>query len=562
MDALEKVKTFIPDLIITDILMPNMDGHELVRQLRGKPQTSRTPIIIYTALYLARTAHTFAQTYGVSNILTKPSKPEMIVKAVETALGSPFLELDPLVAANRRLEAIMELGEQLSTEKDPLHLLANFCEQARKIVGAKCSLIGIQNESQPGLQHFFASGIEVWVARERLLPIAQELLNRVLSGRASLRECRFDSSPRTANIPAPEDQSDSLLGVPIATSSRIYGWVCLVDKLGLKEFGDDDERLTNALAGQCAIAYENLARQAELQAQREQLEQEILERQRAQEALKELQARPPAPLPVPPAPLPVPPPMPMPVEAASDQSAAMLHKRIAQLQAAARDHEAFSRFVANDLRTPLQVLVNNARALMESYIDKLDAEGSHALYVIFNTTTQIERLIVDLLALSQTGRRELERTTIDLEILARAVVAELRQLEPARNLNVKIQQLPPVNGDYSMVRQILTNLIANAFKFTRVSPNPMIEIGYRHDGQENIYYIKDNGVGFDMQQANKLFNIFQRLHRPEDFEGNGLGLVTARRAIERHHGHVWAESQIDAGATFYFTIPKEQNNGR
>ncbi|HKX26802.1 MAG TPA: response regulator, partial [Blastocatellia bacterium] len=413
LDALEKVKSFIPDLIITDILMPNMDGHELVRQLRAKPQTARVPIVIYTALYLARSAHTFAQTYGVSNILTKPSKPEIIVKAVETALGSPFLELDPLTVANRRLEGIVELSEQMTVEKDPLHLLANFCEQTRKIVGAKCALIGVLDETQQGLQNFFASGIEVWVARERVLPTAQSLVAHVLKERAPMRECRFDSVPRASASPASEEQSDSLLCTPLATSTRLYGWVCLVDRLGLKEFGEEDERMTNALASQCAITYENLLKQVELQAKTEQLEQEIAERRRAQESAREIQTRPA-------------PPPPSPVDPSTDQTVTMLHKRVTQLQAAGRDHETFSRFVANDLRVPLHVLASNARTLLDSYSDRLDPEGSQMLYAMFNTTAQLEKLIADLLALSQTGRKELEKTTVDLEILARAVVAELR----------------------------------------------------------------------------------------------------------------------------------------
>ena len=263
-DALEKVNSSPPDLIITDMLMPVMDGQELIRRLRADPKTATVPIIIYSALYLARSAQGFAQNYGVSNILTKPSKPEVIIKAVNAVLGLSIQEEDPLTAAKHQLEAILEINRQLVLAEDPQRLLDDFCERAQKVIGAKCAFIGILDQSQQGFRQFTTSGIEVESARERLLPAARELLNRVLAERIPLRMRGDEAGPESAKTPTPIDRFDSLLGLPIATWMQPYGWLCLVDKLGASEFGEEEERLGGTLAALAAIVYENLVRYTQL----------------------------------------------------------------------------------------------------------------------------------------------------------------------------------------------------------------------------------------------------------------------------------------------------------
>jgi len=152
------------------------------------------------------------------------------------------------------------------------------------------------------------------------------------------------------------------------------------------------------------------------------------------------------------------------------------------------------------------------------------------------------------------GRQALARAPVDLTALAEGVVSELRQTQGSVAVDVVLTPLPPASGDGTLLRNVLVNLIGNAFKFSAKRAHPMIEIGAQRDGAEVAYYVKDNGVGFDMQYAGKLFGVFQRLHRPDEFEGTGVGLALAQRIIQRHGGRIWAEGKVGEGATFRFTL--------
>ncbi len=165
------------------------------------------------------------------------------------------------------------------------------------------------------------------------------------------------------------------------------------------------------------------------------------------------------------------------------------------------------------------------------------------------------QLIDDLLAFSRMSRQHLESMPIDMTALAQAVFDECAAHAPGRQLQFKLQPLPPVQGDRAMLRQVLVNLFSNAIKYTRPRAVAEIEIGGRVEGDENLYYVKDNGVGFDMKYAGKLFGVFQRLHSEDEFEGTGVGLALVQRVIHRHGGRVWAEAKLNEGATFYFTLP-------
>ncbi|HKX32460.1 MAG TPA: ATP-binding protein, partial [Blastocatellia bacterium] len=243
----------------------------------------------------------------------------------------------------------------------------------------------------------------------------------------------------------------------------------------------------------------------------------------------------------------------------NEQLETRVRERTAQLEAANRDLEAFSYSVAHDLRAPLRAVIGFSQILLAEHSDRLDEIGGRLLHTISTSATQCGQLISDLLALYQLSRKDLERKTVDLEDLAHSVVTELQQAGAGRDVRVAIQPLPPAFGDGSMLRQTLINLIENAFKFTRNRPHPEVEIGFRRQDQETVYFVRDNGVGFEMKYYDKLFGIFQRLHATEDFEGTGVGLAIVRRVIDRHDGRVWAESREGAGATFYFTLPDERS---
>ena len=225
-----------------------------------------------------------------------------------------------------------------------------------------------------------------------------------------------------------------------------------------------------------------------------------------------------------------------------------------QLAAANKELESFSYSVSHDLRSPLRAIDGFARMLAEDHGAALAPDAQRQLGVIRANAARMGQLIDDLLAFSRLGRKALEAAPVDLAELARTVAEELRREVADRPIEVAIESVPPARGDRSLLRQVLINLLANAFKFTRGRTPARITFGARRDHGETVYYVRDNGVGFDMAYAAKLFGVFQRLHRAEEFEGTGVGLALVQRIVRRHGGRVWAEARVDEGASFYFTL--------
>jgi PAS domain S-box-containing protein len=239
----------------------------------------------------------------------------------------------------------------------------------------------------------------------------------------------------------------------------------------------------------------------------------------------------------------------------NDELEQRVRSRTAELEAANNELEAFSYSVSHDLRAPLRAIDGFTRILVEDYAAVLDAEGQRVLGVVSKEGQRMGQLIDDLLTFSRLGRRALQTVDLDLETLAREVFDGLAALVPARQLRLYTTPLPPAHVDPALFRQVLTNLLDNAIKYTRPQAVAEIEIGGSVQGSENVYHVKDNGVGFDMQYADKLFGVFQRLHREDEFEGTGVGLALVQRIVHRHGGRVWAESHVGQGATFFFTLP-------
>jgi signal transduction histidine kinase len=228
--------------------------------------------------------------------------------------------------------------------------------------------------------------------------------------------------------------------------------------------------------------------------------------------------------------------------------------RTRQLEDTNRELETFSYSVSHDLQAPLRHMSSYVSLLLTEHFQSLDEDARSYLVRIEQASTHMGRLIQDMLRLARFVRVELKLGRIDLSAMAREIIAVLREREPARNLEVEIQDGLELQGDEALIRVFLDNLLANAWKFTANQPKAMIEFGTlkQSDGSD-IFFIKDNGAGFDMRYANKLFAPFQRLHGQKDFTGTGVGLATAKRIIHRHGGTIWAESVPDGGATFFFT---------
>ncbi len=237
-------------------------------------------------------------------------------------------------------------------------------------------------------------------------------------------------------------------------------------------------------------------------------------------------------------------------------------ERTAQLEAANKELEAFAYSVSHDLRAPLRAIAGFSHILMEDYLAQLPPEPARLLGIIETNTRQMGRLIDDLLAFSRLSRQPLRLQHVELERMAHEVVDELRAAEPpGRSIDVAIAPLPSCDGDPGLLRQVLMNLLSNAFKYTRLRERAIIEIGFRADdgGGPVVYHVSDNGTGFDMRYAPKLFGVFQRLHTAAEYEGTGVGLAIVQRIIHRHGGRIWAEAQEGKGATFYFSLTGHQS---
>jgi signal transduction histidine kinase len=231
-------------------------------------------------------------------------------------------------------------------------------------------------------------------------------------------------------------------------------------------------------------------------------------------------------------------------------------ERTSQLESVNKELEAFSYSISHDLRTPLRAISGYSIMLKEDYEEKLDVEGNRIINNIIANVKMMGQLIDALLSFSRLGKKELVRTHVDMQQLATTVADELLQHEPENKYRVHIGLLPPVEADQVMIRQVLINLVSNAIKYSSKKTDPEIEIGYKIEAGEVIYYVKDNGAGFDMAYVNKLFGVFQRLHSQEEFEGTGVGLALVKRIINKHDGEVWAEGVENIGATFYLSLPK------
>ena len=231
-------------------------------------------------------------------------------------------------------------------------------------------------------------------------------------------------------------------------------------------------------------------------------------------------------------------------------------QRTAQLEAANKELESFSYSVSHDLRAPLRHIDGFVEMLQRSNGTKMDADCHSMLRVISDAAKKMDRLIQDLLTFSRMGRSEMLQTRVDMVMLVEKVRGDLRPEIADRNVNWRIDSLPEVDGDPVLLRQVLTNLLSNALKYSRPRPTAEIHVGYSTGDDEHTFFVNDNGVGFDPQYSNKLFGVFQRLHAARDFEGTGIGLAIVRRITARHGGRTWAESKPGEGATFYFTIPR------
>jgi light-regulated signal transduction histidine kinase (bacteriophytochrome) len=313
----------------------------------------------------------------------------------------------------------------------------------------------------------------------------------------------------------------SAMVVPLVARGRTLGVITLASENPARRYTEGDLHFAEDLARRAALGIDNARLYSD-----------------AQNALKEVQSKTEE------------------IQRLNGELEQRVKERTAQLEMMVKELEAFTYSISDDMRGPLRAIDGFSRVLMEEYPQKMDDEGKRLLNIIRSNARSMSELIDGLLTFSHLGRQPLDQTEINMEEVAKSTFEEVQAANKERRVLIELQALPPAFGDRATIHQVLYNLISNAFKFTRPKPQPSIEIGCQETGNENTYYVRDNGVGFDMQYSPKLFGVFQRLHGVDDFEGAGVGLALVQRIVLRHGGRVWAEAKVDEGATFYFSLPK------
>ena len=238
---------------------------------------------------------------------------------------------------------------------------------------------------------------------------------------------------------------------------------------------------------------------------------------------------------------------------------AALDEKSQQLENVNKELESFSYSVSHDLRAPLRAIDGYSRMILKKEGDKFDKDTQDKFKVIRSNIQRMNQLIDDLLAFSRTVKLDLSVSTVDVEGIFRDAWQELQRTNPDRRMTLKIDKLPQCMGDRNLVTQVCINLLSNAVKFTKLRDTALIEAGGYLEGDESVFFVKDNGAGFNMAYHDKMFGVFQRLHSNEEYEGTGIGLALVKRIINRHSGRIWAEGKVDEGATFYFTLPTQQD---
>lgn len=422
-------------------------------------------------------------------------------KQAEEELRRRSNELSLLYSASQILARIL----------DPEAIGQRLIEVMEQLIGYEYGAVLVVDEATQEIEPLALSdqgrGIEFVkqdkeYVRSKRLRVGQGIVGWVIQHGQPVRVGDVSRDPRYF---AMREEIRSELCVPLMVGERVIG-ALNVETSRPNAYNEDDQRLLMALAGPAAVAIENARLYAQVQKHAAELEQRVRE-------------------------------------------------RTAQLEAANRELEAFAFSVSHDLRAPLRAIRGFSAALAESYLDHLDAQGRHYLELIEQAADQMSQLIDAMLALSRVTRREMIGQEVDLSALAREIAAELQRNDPHRQAEFIIAEGLVVWGDVHLLRTAMQNLLENAWKFTAPRSTARIEVGMVERDGERIYFVRDNGVGFDMTYADKLFAPFQRLHSASEFPGTGIGLATVQRIVARHGGRIWVEAAVEQGAVFYFTLP-------
>lgn len=441
----------------------------------------------------------------------KPRTPKANCAALERELAERKLAEERAARKIALLTAIVRTFRETTIHQTEEEAARACLKVAEELSGSAIGFIGELNAE--GLFDTTTLSDAGWDACKVPRTEAYQLLKRMPNrgiNRVGLKEGKSwvindpANHPDRVERPPGHPPIDSFLGVPLRFMGGITGMLALANKVGGYDKTDQEEM--EALS----VAFS-----------------EVLNRRRAERMIEELNEE--------------------------------LRRNLRLAEAANRELEAFSYSVSHDLRAPLRHITGFVELLNKRDHGSLDEKSRHYLRVISEAAVKMGVLIDDLLAFSRMGRAEMTSTRIDMDQLVRGVVTELSDVEQGREIRWEIGPLPTVQGDPAMLRLVMVNLISNSLKFTRSRPRAEIAIGAVRDRTgETAFYVRDNGVGFDMKYADKLFGLFQRLHGSGEFEGSGVGLANVQRIIHRHGGRTWAKGEPGHGAVFWFSLPREE----
>jgi signal transduction histidine kinase/CheY-like chemotaxis protein len=540
-EALVKVRIKRPSMIITDIMMPEMDGYQLCTAVKSDPALKDIPVVVVTSLTGMQDIAKSLEC-GADNFLRKPYDPDVLLSRIN------YILLNEELRRERRVQMGMEVylegkrhfitsgREQIvdmliSTYEEAMHMYDELQTRQKEIARSNQTLRGLyriaealnhaSSESEvceralqgmvelPSFRagwiflrdednHYRTAGswympdAAAWAGQTESKPCRCQ--QQLTSGEMSLQPTLVRCEHLLPSLDGDDSQCYHAC-VPLVMGDRMLGVMNLLPTEGVV-LNDEDMKMLKAVANQVAVALERTALNVSLQL------------------------------------------------------------RASQLEAANRELESFSYTVSHDLRAPLRAIDGFSRMLQNEMEARLHDEDRRLLQVIRDNTVKMGQLIDDLLAFSRLGTAPLNARPVDMKELARQVYEELAPEREGKLVEFVLHDLPPAYGDPALLRQVWANLLGNAIKYTGHENRPVIEVIGIAANKENVYAVKDNGVGFDMRYYDKLFGVFQRLHSAEDFPGSGVGLANVQRIVARHGGRVWAEGKVGEGASFFFALQR------
>lgn len=480
------------------------------------------PMIVHDRVIGALSAHSYScNTYNDEHAAILSGAANQIAIAIENARLYETSQ-----ARAEQLATLNEIGRSISTLRELNVVLESVYPLLQRVLQLDAFYIALYNPEDQTISYpVVIDEGKKWSEKSFTLHPDRPVTKTILTGEPYLiNRSREEIAWRQANLESQNmlgeksKVSASLMIAPLQFAGKVLG-VISTQSYHLDAYTSDDLELLTGAATQVAIAIENARLYTALQ-------KELTERKRAEAEVRKLNA----------------------------ELEARVRLRTKELEAANKELASFTYTVSHDLRAPIRGVHGLTHIVLEEFENELPAKAVTHIKRVQSNAQQMGRLIDELLAFTHLGRQPLHPTNLDMMALSHAVIGELMKKE-TRRIDFSVRGLPEAYGDYALIRQAFTNLLSNAIKFTSRQESPQVEIGSLQQNGEMVYFIRDNGVGFDMAYVGKLFGVFERLHRQDEFEGIGVGLAIVRRIITKHGGRVWAEGKVNEGATFFFMLP-------